>query len=428
MADSASQNYFTAHVLTNTGYALIVVTSATVITRFSIRIWKRKPLQVEDLLVGVSWASFLALTISYIVVTPPMYHVYAVYGGQAAPYPEIMDDALFIVKVFFYSTMLLWVTLWAVKFSLLALYRRLMNGLRTYIVLWWMLVVFCALTFIGAIISNLTSCSSMHAWFTPGLNYLPATLLGRTLSDLPYTGECATPRDIKAQIASLYYAFAVDVLTDLLVMALPIRLIWNLQMPRAEKLAVGALFCSGFVCITMAVLRVVQIGVKANNNTTPSSSWLALWAEVEAAIAVFIGCCPAFAAFYRTTKSESRGYSRPKDNRSGNSDRSEFVAGGGRQRRIGKEEEEGVALRGMTAACTAGRSAGGEGGGGSSSGGVGGGGGGRVPRRGSGKTASTYWDEANSSQEELAKGAQGIYVTRSIRQDSEDSGERGPMC
>lgn len=145
MADSASQNYFTAHVLTNTGYALIVVTSATVITRFSIRIWKRKPLQIEDLLVGVSWASFLALTISYIVVTPPMYHVYAVYGGQAAPYPEIMDDALFIVKVFFYSTMLLWVTLWAVKFSLLALYRRLMNGLRTYIVLWWMLVVFCAL-------------------------------------------------------------------------------------------------------------------------------------------------------------------------------------------------------------------------------------------------------------------------------------------
>lgn len=66
-------------------------------------------------------------------------------------------------------------------------------------------------------------------------------------------------------------------------MALPIRLIWNLQMPRAEKLAIGALFCSGFVCITIALLRVVQIGVKAHNST-PSSSWLALWAEVEAAI------------------------------------------------------------------------------------------------------------------------------------------------
>jgi len=36
----------------------------------------------------------------------------------------------------------------------------------------------------------------MHAWFTPG--------------------ECATPRDARAQIASLYYAYAVDVLTDML--------------------------------------------------------------------------------------------------------------------------------------------------------------------------------------------------------------------
>ncbi|OJD29139.1 cfem domain-containing protein [Diplodia corticola] len=177
MSDSASQNYFTANVLTNTGYALIVVTSATVITRFSIRIWKRKPLQIEDLLVGVAWASFLALTISYIVVTPPMYHLYAVSAGRAEQYPDMMDDALFIIKVFFYSTMLLWVTLWAVKFSLLALYRRLMNGLRTYVVLWWILVVFCAATFIGAVISNLTSCSSMHAWFSPGLTYRPSIRL-----------------------------------------------------------------------------------------------------------------------------------------------------------------------------------------------------------------------------------------------------------
>ncbi|KAL1633671.1 hypothetical protein SLS56_002819 [Neofusicoccum ribis] len=365
MADSASQNYFTANVLTNTGAALIVITSATVITRFSIRIWKRKPFQVEDFLVALAWASFLALTVSYIVVTPPMYHLYAVTGGEAAPYPEMMDDAMLIIKVFFYNTMLLWATLWAVKFSLLALYRRLMTGLRL----------------------------------------------------------CATPRDVKAQIASLYYAFAVDVLTDLLsmeqilysilsnsnaktaaVMALPIRLIWNLQMPRAEKLGIGALFCSGFICITVAILRVVQIGVKANNST-PSSSWLALWAEVEAAIAVFIGCCPAFAAFYRTKRNTSRGYSKPKDtsNRSGPSAHSHSSNNGRRD----DEVAAGVALQCMTA-CTSGGSS-------SSSRD-----GNRSPRKsngGAGKSASTYWDEANSSQEELAPGAgkSGIYVTRSIR-------------
>lgn len=121
----------------------------------------------------------------------------------------------------------------------------------------------------------------MHAWFSPG--------------------ECTLERDVRAQIASLYYAFAVDVLSDFMsmcmiysvpmadtdtsiVMLLPIRLIWHLQMPRGQKISVGALFCTGFICILFATIRVVQIGMKAGSNTTPSSSWLALWAVVEGSI------------------------------------------------------------------------------------------------------------------------------------------------
>ena len=67
-------------------------------------------------------------------------------------------------------------------------------------------------------------------------------------------------------------------------MVLPIGLIWNLKMPTSKKLGIAALFGIGFICIAMAIVRVVQIGVKANNNSTPSSSWLALWAIVETGI------------------------------------------------------------------------------------------------------------------------------------------------
>jgi hypothetical protein len=119
----------------------------------------------------------------------------------------------------------------------------------------------------------------MHAWFTPGL--------------------CTTPRDVRAQIASLYYAFAVDVITDLLIMFLPIGLIWNLQRPKIQKIGMGVLFGIGWICIAMAIIRVVQIGSKAGNSSTPSSSWLALWAIIEAAIAVIVGCGPGL---YSTAK------------------------------------------------------------------------------------------------------------------------------
>ncbi|KAF2139550.1 uncharacterized protein K452DRAFT_62192 [Aplosporella prunicola CBS 121167] len=376
-SSGAIHNYFTPEVLVHTGYTLIAVISTVVTARFIIRIWKRKGPQIEDFLVLLSFGLFLALTISYIIVTPPMFRVYNVEMGKAPPYPTMIDDAVFMVKIFFYNTMLLWFTLWTVKFSLLALYRRLMTNLRTYIILWWILVIFCALTLIGAVISNITSCHSMRAWFTPGL--------------------CTTPRDINAQIASLYYAFAVDVLTDLLIMALPIRLIWNLQMPRMEKAGIGALFCTGFVCIIIAIIRVVQIGTRAGNNSTPSSSWLALWAIVESAIAVFIGCCPAFAAFYRTKRNTSRGYSKSKEKppRSGHSAPSSASAKTAAANLL-PPRPDGIMLK-------------------------------SVASRGGGpaRVLSSYWDdEGGSSQEELAKGGElrlsegGIYVTTSVRQDS----------
>jgi hypothetical protein len=75
-------------------------------------------------------------------------------------------------------------------------------------------------------------------------------------------------------------------------MFLPLRLIWNLQRPTSQKVGIGGLFCVGWICIAFATVRVIQIGVKANNSSTPSSSWLALWAIVESAVAVIVGCCP----------------------------------------------------------------------------------------------------------------------------------------
>lgn len=84
-----------------------------------------------------------------------------------------------------------------------------------------------------------------------------------------------------------------------MVMFLPIGLIWNLQRPKLQKIGMGVLFGIGWICIAMAIIRVVSIGSKAGNSSTPSSSWLALWAIIESAIAVIIGCGPGL---YSTAK------------------------------------------------------------------------------------------------------------------------------
>jgi hypothetical protein len=75
-------------------------------------------------------------------------------------------------------------------------------------------------------------------------------------------------------------------------MFLPTGLIWNLQRPLIQKIGMGVLFGTAWICIALAILRVVQIGSKAQSASTPSSSWLAFWAVIETAIAVIVGCGP----------------------------------------------------------------------------------------------------------------------------------------
>ncbi|ETN43879.1 uncharacterized protein HMPREF1541_11010 [Cyphellophora europaea CBS 101466] len=276
---SSSQNYVTSGLLLRTAYAMIATTTLVFVGRAATRIWRPKRIMAEDYILLLAYLFFLSTTILYIVVTPTMYRVSDVVAGKIPPYAELADDSLFMIKIFFANSMMFWFTLWSVKFAFLALYYRLMTGIKRYMQLWWGVLAFSVLTLIGCIVSNFTSCHSMHAWFTPGL--------------------CSTPRDVRAQIASLYYAFATDVLTDLMVMFLPIGLIWNLQRPTLQKVGMGVLFGIGWICIAMAIIRVVQIGSKAGNASTPSSSWLAFWAIIESAIAVIIGCGPGL---YSTAK------------------------------------------------------------------------------------------------------------------------------
>ncbi|KAF2643779.1 hypothetical protein P280DRAFT_444904 [Massarina eburnea CBS 473.64] len=298
----STRTYVTATQLLNTSYGMMAITTAVVLARVAVQSTRKMRMALEDYLVYLAYTMYLSMSVMYIVVTPAMFRVTAAAKGLVPSYATLMDDALFLTRIFFTNSMIFWFVLWTIKFSLLALYRRLMVGLSVgYVRLWWAVFGFCALSLIGAIVSNFTSCHSWHAWWTPG--------------------ECSEPQDVRAQIASLWYAYAVDVLSDLMIMFLPLRLVIHVQIPRARKISVMALFSSGLVCILFATIRVVQIGEKATNNTTPSSSWLALWAIVEGSIAVIIGCCPALYRKARKPNNDSsysaQSYSMQTSNRSG---------------------------------------------------------------------------------------------------------------
>lgn len=109
---SSSQNYVTQDMLLRTAYAMIAVTSSVFLARAATRIWRPKPLMAEDYILAFAFLLFLATTILYIIVSPVMYKISDVMLGKAPPYAEMLDDSLFMIKIFFANTMLFWFTLW----------------------------------------------------------------------------------------------------------------------------------------------------------------------------------------------------------------------------------------------------------------------------------------------------------------------------
>jgi hypothetical protein len=75
-------------------------------------------------------------------------------------------------------------------------------------------------------------------------------------------------------------------------MALPMRLTWNLQMPRNKKVGILLLFASGVVAILFACLRVTQVAINAAKPEAEGQpldpTWLAIWGMVECAIGICI--------------------------------------------------------------------------------------------------------------------------------------------
>lgn len=161
-------------------------------------------------------------------------------------------------------------------------------------------------------------------------------------------------------------------------MYLPIRLVWNLQMALGQKIAVIALFASGFICIAFATLRIVQICTMTGNSSAPSPTWLALWTITESSIAICIGCGPTFAVLYQSSRTPSvlydtRGFVRH--------DQSRPVTKGG--------PLDTIIMNSVTVGTSQKRAS----------------------RR------DLYWDDPRSSQEELAQESRGIMVTTTLQQD-----------
>ncbi|KAL8646751.1 MAG: hypothetical protein Q9226_006728 [Calogaya cf. arnoldii] len=97
------------------------------------------------------------MTVGYICVTDTLYRVSKVGNKETPPYEEFEEDTVFVLKIFFPNTLLLWTTLWLVKFALLLHCRRLIDRRPHYIAAWWIIVGITSLFYVGCVVTEFTS-------------------------------------------------------------------------------------------------------------------------------------------------------------------------------------------------------------------------------------------------------------------------------
>ncbi|KAK2599015.1 hypothetical protein QQS21_005549 [Conoideocrella luteorostrata] len=258
------------------------------------------PIQAEDLFMYLALASFAITCALYYATINTFFNILAIMAGQMQPYASLQDDLRLMLYKFFTVQFFFWLTLWAVKWSLLFMFKRITEGLYLYNRIWWGVFVFSVLVFIGCCISNFTSCSSMHAWFT--------------------AGECTTARDARAKSISLWFSLAADLTTDVLIMVVPIRVLWQLRISLVEKISIGLVFTVGLLTMVTAIIRSVSLESSTDGGQV-STTWLMLWAGIEGAVAIIVGCLPSFAVFIRghvtASKAQYDGSSNSNQNPSG---------------------------------------------------------------------------------------------------------------
>ncbi|KAJ5753119.1 hypothetical protein N7520_010036 [Penicillium odoratum] len=90
---------------------------------------------------------------------------------------------------------------------------------------------------------------------------------------------------------------ALNILTDLLTYTLPLRVIFKLQMPKNQKVALGFILCLGLFACVSSIIRITYIpAMLSSADYTYAISGAMYWSVIETNVGIFAASIPSFKA------------------------------------------------------------------------------------------------------------------------------------
>ncbi|KAF3913790.1 hypothetical protein ABW21_db0200448 [Orbilia brochopaga] len=267
--------------------ALFVVSFIATTTRTYTRHRINKGLHTEDWLAVIACAILLIQVVLCCLFTPRYTFLVNTPQLQIAItlWPQNPLDYVKLTLEYYIGSYIGFLTaLWLVKFSFLFFYKRLAEG-RSCSKLWIFTFAFCALSYVGNVIGFFFVCIPFSTYF-----------------------DTTCQQQTARSNASLYGATATDIISDLLIMAIPLRLIRHLRMSGLQKVGLAGLFCLGFIVIVLSLARTIRINA-GGSGAYPQSDprWVALWSIAEETTAILVCCLPAIRKLFSTHRQRRTG-------------------------------------------------------------------------------------------------------------------------
>ncbi|KAH7067848.1 hypothetical protein FB567DRAFT_411952, partial [Paraphoma chrysanthemicola] len=260
--------------------ASLVFTFAVYCARMWARLRVAKNAGLDDLLISIAMVLVVGSTIAVILGI-------RIYGFQWHVWDQTPHTLITTRQITLAIEILYLESTTLIKTSILCFYRRLTNGSisKTFLYCVWVTIAFVlssAILFTFLIIFSYSPTEGYwHLYDSPW----------RRLNELKSLNEAAI----------IVSVTVIGTLQDLLICALPMTLVWNLQIGRRQKAALIAIFGVGLITCVCGIMRTyyaiyIYYG-------TYDITWYAfyawIWTALEANLGVICASAPALKVFLR---------------------------------------------------------------------------------------------------------------------------------
>ncbi|KAL8667317.1 MAG: hypothetical protein Q9202_000891 [Teloschistes flavicans] len=165
---------------------------------------------------------------------------------------------------------LIWLSVFAVKFCYLSFFRQLIDRLARIVVYWRITL---AVSFVACIFNATASFASCPEF---GENNL----------------KCTTPYYVRRTTAVEATTIALDILSDLMILAIPPYLIYKVSISLRQKIGIAFFLCLSTIMVLIAIIRISQVHTQTYN------IWATFWQQLEGCVAILMVSLTAFRTLF----------------------------------------------------------------------------------------------------------------------------------